>query len=321
MPKDPYDALGLSRTASAAEIKKAYRKIAKTDHPDLNPDPRAQDRFKAASAAYDLLKDPEQRRRYDAGEIDDQGQEQQRRYYRDYADAPDNPYAQGYGAESFGEGEFADIFSDLFGGRAQARQRGDGFGGGFGGFTAGGGGRQANLRGSDTRFSLAVDFLTAARGGTTRITMPDGTTLDVAIPEGARDGQTVRLRGKGGPGMGSGAPGDAYLTLSVEDDPTFTRDGDDIEVTLPISLPEAILGGKVEAPTIDGPVRVTVPRGASSGQRLRLRGRGIRGASGRGDQYVVLKIVSPPTIDDELADFIEGWRRTNDYDPRRGGGT
>ncbi|AXC50724.1 J domain-containing protein [Paracoccus suum] len=316
MADDPYAALGLTKSASDAEIKKAYRKIAKTDHPDLNPDPKAHDRFKAASSAYDLLKDPEQRRRFDAGEIDAQGQEQQqRRYYRDYAGQADNPYAQGYGAESFGEGEFADVFSDLFGGaRARGRRQGAQD---FQGFSRNA--RSFDMRGEDLRFSLAVDFLTAARGGTTRITMPDGATLDVAIPEGARDGQTVRLRGKGGPGVGSGGPGDAYLTLTVEPDATFTRDGDDIEITLPISLPEAVLGGKVEAPTIDGPVKLTVPRGASSGQRLRLRGRGVKGASGRGDQYAVLRIVSPPVIDSELADFMERWRKNHDYDPREGG--
>lgn len=315
MADDPYAALGLKKSATDAEIKKAYRRIAKTDHPDLNPDPKAQERFKSASAAYDLLKDPEQRRRFDSGEIDASGQEQgSRRYYRDYAGAADNPYAQGYGAESFGEGEFADVFSDLFGGAGRGRRGFEGFAG-FGG----GGGQQMNMRGSDLRFSLAVDFLTAARGGTTRITMPDGATLDVAIPQGARDGQTVRLRGKGGAGTGNGPAGDAYLTLTIEPDAVFTRDGDDVEVTLPISLPEAVLGGKVEAPTIDGPVRVTVPRGASSGQRLRLRGRGIQSGTARGDQFVVLRIVSPPVIDDELARFMEEWRRDHDYDPRRGG--
>ena len=319
MADDPYKALGVTRTATEAEIKKAYRKIAKTDHPDLNPDPRAQERFKAASAAYDLLKDPEQRRRFDAGEIDAQGQEQQqRRYYRDYAGHAGNPYAQGYSAESFGQGEFADVFSDLFGGAARAR-RGGGAGAGMGGDFGGYGQRGTKMRGEDLRFNLAVDFLTAARGGTTRITMPDGATLDVTIPQGARDGQTIRLRGKGGPGYGEGPAGDAYLTLTVEPDATFTRDGDDIEVTVPVSLPEAILGGKVEVPTIDGAVNLTVPKGAQNGQRLRLRGRGVKGASGRGDQFVVLRVVMPAHVDDDLARFMEGWRKTHDYNPRTGG--
>lgn len=304
MADDPYKALGLGRTATDAEIKKAYRRIAKTDHPDLNPDPKAHDRFKAASSAYDLLKDPEQRRRFDAGEIDAGGQEQQqRRYYRDYAGAADNPYAEGAG---YG-GDFSDVFSDLFGGAGRRR-----------GAAGAGGGAGINMRGQDLRFTLAVDFLTAVRGGSTRVSLPDGATLEVTIPEGARDGQTIRLRGKGSPGLGKGGPGDAYLTMTVDDHPTFTRDGDDIVVELPISLPEAILGGKVAAPTISGEVNLTIPRGASSGQRLRLRGRGVKGEAGRGDQYVVLRIVSPPKIDDRLARFMEEWRQDHDYDPRQG---
>lgn len=313
MANDPYEALGLKKTATDAEIKKAYRRIAKTDHPDLNPDPKAAERFKAASAAYDLLKDPEQRRRFDAGEIDATGQERpQRRYYREYAGAADNPYAEGAG---YG-GDFSDVFADLFGGggRGGRRRRAGGFEG-FEGF----GGQGVHMRGQDLRFTLAVDFMTAARGGATRVTLPDGGTLEVTIPEGARDGQTIRLRGKGGPGMGEGGPGDAYLTLTVEPHPTFTRNGDDIEVVLPISLPEAVLGGKVEAPTITGPVSLTIPKGASSGQRLRLRGRGVRReGGGHGDQHVILRIVSPPRIDDELARFMEEWRGRHDYDPRRG---
>lgn len=313
MANDPYEALGLKKTATDAEIKKAYRRIAKTDHPDLNPDPKAAERFKAASVAYDLLKDPEQRRRFDAGEIDATGQErQQRRYYREYAGAADNPYAEGAG---YG-GDFSDVFADLFGGRARGGRRRAG--GGFEGFE-GFGGQGVHMRGQDLRFTLSVDFLTAARGGATRVTLPDGQTLEVTIPEGARDGQTIRLRGKGGPGMGEGGAGDAYLTLAVEPHTTFTRNGDDIEVTLPISLPEAVLGGRVEAPTISGPVSLNIPKGASSGQRLRLRGRGVkREGGGHGDQHVILRIVSPPRIDDELARFMEDWRSRHDYDPRRG---
>ena len=161
--------------------------------------------------------------------------------------------------------------------------------------------------------------MTAARGGSTRITMPDGAVLEVRIPEGAHDGQVVRLRGKGGAGMGDGPPGDALLTLIVADDPDWKRDGDDVETTLPITIDEAVLGGKVEAQTIDGPVMLTIPRGASSGQKLRLKGRGLKGAGGaRGDQHVVLRIVMPPRVDDDLARFIEEWRQTHAYDPRRG---
>ncbi|MBD9526007.1 MULTISPECIES: DnaJ C-terminal domain-containing protein [Paracoccus] len=303
MADDPYKALGVSKTASQDEIKKAYRKIAKTDHPDLTPDPAAHERFKAASSAYDLLKDADQRARFDRGEIDASGQErQQRHYYRDYAQAGDNPYRPG--AQDFDD--LSDVFSDLFGQSGASRKRG-------------GGARGFDMRGQDQRFTMEIDFMTAARGGSTRITMPDGAVLDVKIPEGARDGQIIRLRGKGAAGYGDGTPGDALLTLVIAEDPDWRRDGDDVETTLPITLDEAVLGGKVEAETIDGPVMLSIPRGASTGQKLRLKGRGLKGEGGqRGDQHVVLKIVMPPRIDDDLARFMEEWRQNHGYDPRRG---
>ena len=308
MADDPYAALGVSKTATDAEIKKAYRKIAKRDHPDLTDDPAAHERFKAASVAYDLLKDPEQRRRFDAGEIDDQGQERpQRRAWREHAEAAGNPYARSYGFD--GDPDLSDVFSDLFGRRA-----------GFGGFGRGGHDdpRDFHARGQDYRFSLEIDFLTAARGGKTRILLPEGGDLEVTIPRGVRDGQTIRLKGKGGKGLGQGGAGDAYLTISVAPHPDFRREGDDILLTLPITLDEAVLGGKVEVQTIDGPVMLTVPRGASSGQKLRLKGRGLKGEGGRrGDQHVVLKIVMPPRVDDELARFMQEWRESHAYDPRR----
>lgn len=308
MAGDPYAALGVSRTASAAEIKKAYRRIVKTDHPDLTQDAAATQRFKAATSAYDLLKDADQRRRFDAGEINDQGQEQGGRW-RGRADAAGggNPFGAGPGRGGADPG-LSDVFADLFG--HQAGARGSGFGG-FGGF---GGGARGDQRGHDLRMTLEVDFVTAARGGRTRITLPQGGTLDVAIPKGVREGQTIRLRGKGDPGTGRAPAGDAYLEVRVTDHPTFRREGDDIHLVLPITLDEAVLGAKVAVPTIDGPVNLTVPPGATSGQRLRLRGRGVNG----GDQHVELRIAMPPKVDPDLAAFFESWRQANAYDPRRG---
>jgi DnaJ-class molecular chaperone len=313
MKQDPYAALGLSKSATMDEIKKAYRKIARTDHPDLNPnDPGAEARFKNAGHAHDLLKDPEKRRRFDAGEIDATGAEQAPRgYYRDEARRPENPYTQGRpnaGGNPFGDGFDADDFFANF-----ARSRGTA--GQNEGFDRGG---SVNIPGRDAQFRLAVQFLDAARGAKTRITLPNGNSLEVTIPEGARDGQIMRLRGKGDAGYGAGQAGDAYITLDVTPNPDFERDGDDILVTLPISIDEAILGGKVTVNTVTGAVKLTVPAGASSGQVLRLKGRGVQGRAGKGDQRVTLRIVSPPIIDDDLKRFMQSWKADHAYDPRAG---
>lgn len=306
MTTDPYKALGLSKDATADEIKKAYRKIARTNHPDLNPDdPSAEVRFKDAGRAYDLLKDTEQRRRFDAGEIDASGAEQAPRgYYRDEARRPENPYTQtgpAAGGDPFGDGFDADSFFANF-----ARSKG------------GAGRPSGDIPGQDSQYRLSVPLLDAVRGAKTRITLPDGSALEVLIPEGARDGQTLRLRGKGELGYGSGPPGDAYITLNVVPNPDFERDGDNIAVTLPISIDEAILGAKVPVNTVAGAVNLTVPPGASSGQVLRLKGRGVKGRSGKGDQLVTLRIITPPKIDDALKRFMEGWKADNAYDPRVG---
>lgn len=307
MNDNPYEVLGVASSASADEIKKAYRKIARESHPDLHPgDATAEARFKAAAAAFDLLKDPETRARFDRGEIDASGQERprERTYYRDFAEASGNPYRQGPRYEGFGDE--GDIFAEFM--RQQNRQRGGGFGN-----------QNFNARGADTRYTLEVPFLEAATGGSMRITLPDGGDLEVKIPKGVSDGQTLRLRGKGAPGHGAGAAGDAYVTLSIKPHPVFSREGDDIVMTLPITLDEAVLGGKVEVPTIDGPVKVSIPQGATSGQTLRLRGRGIA-AKDRvaGDQRIELKIAMPKTVDEDLARFMEEWRKTHTYDPRKG---
>ncbi|WP_099824425.1 DnaJ C-terminal domain-containing protein [Oceaniglobus indicus] len=306
MSDDPYAALGLSKDATAADIKKAYRRLVRTSHPDLHPDDAgAEARFKAISAAYDLLKDPETRARFDAGEIDASGTERpQRQYYRDFAGGPNHGYQQGHG---FGQdADPADIFAEILRNRGRTAG-GGGFGGG--GFSA---------AGPDARYSLEVPFLDAVRGSETRITLPDGNALAVKIPQGTEDGQTLRLRGKGGAGFGGGPAGDALITVMVRPHPVFSREGDDILVTLPITIDEAVLGGKVTAPTIDGPVGLTIPAGASSGRILRLRGRGVarKGQKAKGDQMVELKIVAPPEPDAALRDFLTEWRKTHGVDPR-----
>lgn len=317
--RDPYEVLGLTAKATADEIKKAYRKLVRTSHPDLHPDDAAAEaRFKAISAAYDLLKDPETRARFDAGEIDAHGAERpQRQYYRDFADAPDNVYQQRHG----GGPEFdpSDLFAEILRNRGRTgggfgfdRAGDEGFGGGFGG-------RGRAAAGADAQYRLEVPFLDAARGSETRITLPDGKGIAVKIPAGTQDGQTLRLRGKGGPGYGGGPAGDALITVSVLDHPVFKREDDDIVLTLPITFDEAILGGKVTVPTIDGPVGLTIPAGASSGRVMRLRGRGLarKGQKTKGDQRVELKVVVPKEPDAELRDFLTGWREAHAFDPRQ----
>ena len=314
MSNDPYEALGLTKAATADDIKKAYRKLVRTSHPDLHPDDAgAEARFKSISAAYEILKDPETRARYDAGEIDGLGAERPRRqYYRDFADAPNNDYQQGRGFSA--DADPSDIFAEIL--RNRTRSSGADFAD-----------RGFSAHGPDMRYTLEVPFLDAARGAETRITLPDGQSLAVKIPQGTEDGQTLRLRGKGAPGMGGGAAGDAFITVHVRPHPVFRREGDDILLTLPITIDEAVLGGKVTAPTIDGPVGLTIPSAASSGQVLRLRARGVTraGSKTKGDQRVELKIVAPPDVDVGLREFLAEWRKTHAYDPRadlmKGAGT
>ena len=304
MAEDLYSVLGVAKTARAAEITKAYRKLAKKLHPDLNPgDKAAEEKFKKISAAYGIVGDEEKRGRYDRGEIDASGQEtQQQRYYREYAGGAEGArYRSSAGFEDIGA--FSDLFGDLFGERGGAR--------------AGAGGRRFSMRGQDAHYRLDVDFLDAVNGTKTRITLPDGGTLDVTIPPGVTDGQVLRLRGKGNPGLGEGEPGDALIEIGVKPHPVFKREGDDIVVEVPITFDEAVLGGKVEVPTIGGRVFATVPPGANTGQTLRLKGRGIKSKGGTGDQLVKLSVVLPERIDEDLKSFAETWREAHHYDPRR----
>ncbi|PJF08859.1 DnaJ C-terminal domain-containing protein [Pseudorhodobacter sp. MZDSW-24AT] len=302
MRLEPYDVLGLSSAATAAEIKQAYRKLARAHHPDLHPnDAKAETTFKDISAAYDLLKDAATRARFDAGEIDSLGAEKPpRQYYRDFSDATGNAYRPqpGYRA-GFASGDPGDIFAEML------RQRGED-------------GQGFAAPGRDLRFTLNVPFLDAARGAEMRVTLGDGGDVAVRIPPGAEDGQVLRLRGMGRASQRGGVSGDALITLSLQANPVFRRDGADILITLPISIDEAILGAKVRAPTISGPVSLTIPAGTSSGRVLRLRGRGMAKAIGseKGDQRVELRIVAPPKIDAALSDFMTNWRRTHSHDPR-----
>ena len=305
MAEDLYSVLGVPKTASAGDITKAYRKLAKKLHPDLNPgDKAAEEKFKKITAAYDILGDAEKRGRYDRGEIDASGQERpQQHYYREYAGGQDGArYRSTAGFEDIGA--FSDLFGDLFGERGGIREGGRG-------------GARFSMRGPDAQYRLEVDLLDAVNGTKTRITLPDGGTLDVAIPTGVTDGQVLRLKGKGGPGIGEGESGDALIEISVRPHPVFKREGDDIIVEVPITFDEAVLGGKVEVPTIGGRVFATVPPGSNTGQTLRLKGRGIKTKSGTGDQLVKLSVVLPERIDDDLRGFAETWREAHRYDPRR----
>ena len=305
----PYEVLGVKPTATADEIRKAYRKLAKEFHPDLNPGkPAAEARFKAVAAAYDVLSDPEKRARYDRGEIDESGAERPRYSYRPHAEG-----AQGWKYQPEGEvdvGDLDDLFSMFGRGGARGGARGGGRGGeGF------------SMPGPDRHYSLTIDFVTAATGGKQRLALSPDQWLDVTIPPGIEQGQVLRLKGKGGPGLGGGTAGDALIEVHIAPHPFFRREGDDIHVELPISLAEAVLGARVPVPTVTGPVTMTIPKGSDTGAQLRLRGKGIhrkrRGAETSGDQYVTLKVVIGASDDPELAKFLEDWAKQHPTDPRR----
>ncbi len=297
MPADPYQTLGLKKDASQAEIQKAYRRLAKKLHPDLNPgNKQAEEQFKDVSVAYDLLSDAQKRARFDRGEIDASGAERPRqRYYRDFADGgTSNPYANDAGFADFAAGD--DFFSEIFGRQARGN---------------------VPRRGQDAHYRLALDFLDAINGGKRQLTLPDGSVLDVAIPPGTRDGQILRLRGKGSPGVGGGPPGDALIEIEIRPHRIFTRKGDDIHLELPISLREAVLGGKVKVPTPSSEVTMSIPKWSNTGTVLRLKGQGVPRPNGsRGDEYVTLKVMLPETPDPELEKFVAQWHPATARNPR-----
>lgn len=304
---DPYSTLGVSRGATEADIKKAYRKLAKELHPDTNKDnPKATERFAEVTNAYDLLSDKDKRAQFDRGEIDEHGN-------------PSNPFAGFSGQQGgfrgssggfqggFGDAaaaDLGDLFEGIFGG---GRSRG----GGFGGF----GGRSAPPpKGANAAYRLAVSFEDAATLAPQRITLQDGKTIDLKLPAGVETGTQMKLSGKGQPGPGGA--GDAIVTIEVRNHRHFVRDGDNVRLDLPVTLKEAVLGGPVRVPTVEGAVMLNIPKGSSSGKVLRLKGKGFTAKGGtRGDQLVTL-LIDIPADDTSLKSFAEGW--TDARDPRSG---
>jgi len=307
LARDPYLELGVSRTASAAEIRKAFHKLAKQHHPDANKgDKKSEEKFKQVSAAFDILGDADKRKKFDAGEIDADGRETMR---GGFGGGGGNPFGAGFGGRRGGMGggegpeiDLNDLFGDILG-----RNRG-GFGGGErGGFSP---------KGADVRARLDIDLEEAIKGGKKRVAFSDGRTIDVTIPAGAQEGQTLRLKGQGSPGRGG--QGDALIELAIKPHPIYRPENGALVMDLPITVPDAVLGGKVEAPTPDGPVTLTVPKGSNSGAKLRLKGRGLADAKGhRGDLFARLVVTLPDAPDAELEKFAETWREKRPYAPKR----
>ncbi len=311
--RDPYQVLGVSKSASDAEIKKAFRSLAKKFHPDTKGgDVAAQKKFQEISAAYDIVGDKEKRAKFDAGEIDAGGNPRGFDPRQHGGGFEGNPFGRGGGGNTRdfhftwgNEGNEAaetfraeDIFADILGG-------------------LGGGGRRARnqpRKGEDFAVNTTVSFEEAARGGTRRLVLPNGEQLDVKIPAGLKDGQQIRLKGRGGAGRNGAPPGDVLISVSVASHPWLTRDGNDLKMDLPISLKEAVLGGKVQVPTLSGTVQMTVPPNSNTGSVLRLKGKGIVSGATAGDFYVKLVVTLPDKPDPELRKFAEGWPA--DYDPR-----
>ena len=297
----------MARSASDDEVRKGFRKLAKQLHPDKNPgDKAAEERFKRVSAAFDIVGDPDKRKKFDRGEIDADGRESHPAFRGGAGGG--NPFGGGArsrgGAEGFEGVNFDDILGEMFGARGGAN-------------TGGGAGRGFSSKGSDVRARLEIDLEDAISGALRRITFGDGKTLDVQVPKGAAEGQTLRLRGQGHPGRGGGPNGDVLIELAIKPHALYRRDGADLHMDLPVSVPDAVLGAKVAAQTPEGVVTLTVPRGSNSGATLRLKGRGgVDEAGKRGDLFARLMVTLPETPDDALNRFAETWRAERPYTPK-----
>ncbi|MDB5572359.1 MAG: hypothetical protein JWN93_3542 [Hyphomicrobiales bacterium] len=316
--RDPYTILGVSKSASADDVKKAYRKLAKKFHPDQNADdPKAKEKFSEASAAYEILGDAEKRGKFDRGEIDAEGKPKFTGGFEGFR----NPRGAGAGAAGAQPG-WQHFDFDVGGGAAGARRGGfdpsdifsDLFGGGRRGARSGGA-----VKGEDVTAVVTVPLTRAVKGGEARVTLPTGRTLDVNIPAGIESGQQIRLRGQGQASPMGGQPGDMILTVEIAPHPLFKVDGRDLRIDLPVTVYEAALGGKVQTPTLDGAVEMSIPPG-SAGRTLRLRGKGLpkTGEKPAGDLFVTPRIALPEKLDAAQEQAMKAWRDEKPYDPRRG---
>lgn len=309
--RNPYEALDVSPSADAADIKKAFRKLAKQYHPDQNPgDTRAQEKFSEINQAYEIVGDKDKRTQFDRGAIDAEGKEKFQGFGGFGGGGPQGARSQGFssaGGAHGGNGGFDDILSDILGG--------------FGGGRAQGGGRrpgaQQRPRGEDVNLQARVTLEELVHGGKARVTLPSGKTVNVTIPAGTQSGDQIRLKGQGQASPMGGQAGDAHVTVTIARHALFTPEGANLRLNLPIALYEAVLGGKVKVPTLDGTVSLSIPENSSSGQTLRLKGKGLpQKSSGRGDLFVTLRIALPDEKDTDLEALMRVWKETKPYNPR-----
>jgi DnaJ-class molecular chaperone len=319
--RDPYEVLGVPRTASQGEVKKAYRKLAKKLHPDANRnDVGAAVKFAELNAAYEILSEDEKRKAFDRGEIDAEGKPRFRGFegvhpgasgfegFETFTWGPEGVRRSG-GGSGGGFGGIDEVLKNMFG--EQVRGRRPDFGAQFEDFAPRG-------RGQDVAAQVTITLAEAAKGGSRRVHLPNGKEVEVKIPAGLADGQQIRLKGQGYSGPGGGPAGDALITINIAPHPYLKFEGANLRVDVPITLYEAVLGGKVRVPTLDGAVELAIPPGTSAGRTFRLKGKGLPSKSGRGDLYASVRIVLPDGKDRELEELMRQWREHKPYDPRSG---
>ncbi|HKS83879.1 MAG TPA: J domain-containing protein [Pseudolabrys sp.] len=326
--RDPYDVLGVSKSANEGDIKSAYRRLAKKLHPDANKhDPKAATRFAELNAAYEIVGDAEKRKAFDRGEIDAEGKPRFQGFegfgaqpgggfnpgggahFESFSFGPDGFRRSGSTGGGFSGGGIDELLRGMFGGAAHAGRAGRGaaFEGEDFGAAAG--------AGQDLHASLTISLNDAAKGTKARVHLPTGKDVEVKIPPGIGSGQQIRLRGQGWPSA-SGRAGDALITVNVAPHPLFKPDGTDLRIELPITLYEAVLGGKVRVPTLDGAVELAIPAGTNSGRTFRLKGKGLKAKSGAGDLLATVRVMLPDRLDDEFKNLMKSWRDKKSYDPR-----